>query len=175
LTFRLADSVPRAVIERWREEIRLNAMWSTEEDRHRELQRRLARYEDAGWGECHLKRPEIAALVRDALVRFDGERYRLLEWCIMPNHVHVLIEQVRGFALADIIKSWKVFTAREANAILGRTGRFWMREYFDRRIRDAKHRNQAAAYIRNNPVKAGLCERPEDWPWSSATVSGGEE
>ena len=116
-----------------------------------------------------MRRPEIAALVRDALSRFDGERYRLLEWCVMPNHVHVLIRQEPGFPLAEIVRSWKVFTAREANAILRRTGRFWMREYHDRCIRDENHLAVAVAYIRNNPVKAGLCERAEDWPWSSAT------
>ena len=79
----------------------------------------------------------------------------------MPNHVHVLMKQLEGFPLGEIVKSWKVFTAREANAILGRTGQFWMREYHDRRIRDEKHMNRAIMYIRNNPVKAGLCERPE--------------
>ena len=169
ITFRLADSVPRDVIERWREEIRFNEQWRTDQARHRELQRRVARYEDAGWGECHLRRSEIAALVRDALLRFDGERYRLIEWCVMPNHVHVLVEQLKGFPLAEIVKSWKAYTARYANVLLGRSGPLWMREYHDRRIRDQKHMNQAVAYIRNNPVKAGLCARAEDWPWSSAT------
>ena len=169
ITFRLADSVPREAVERWRAEIRHSRRWQTDAARHEELQRRVARYEDSGRGECHLRRPEIATLVRDALLRFDGERYRLLEWCVMPNHVHVLIRQKPGFPLAEIVRSWKVFTAREANAILRRTGRFWMREYHDRCIRDENHMDVAVAYIRNNPVKAGLCERAEDWPWSSAT------
>ena len=168
ITFRLADSVPRAAIARWKEEILLGRQWRTDRARHEELQRRIARYEDAGRGECHLRRPEIAALVRDALVKFNGERYGLVAWCVMPNHVHVLIKQKRGFPLAEIVKSWKVFTAREANAILGRTGQFWMREYHDRRIRDEEHMNRAILYTENNPVKAGLCERPEDWAWSSA-------
>ena len=168
ITFRLADSVPGKVIERWREEIRFSRRWGTDAARHAELRRRIARYEDAGWGDCHLRRPEIAALVRDALFRFDGERYQLLEWCVMPNHVHVLLEQRRGFPLAEIVRSWKAYTARWANEILGRNGPFWMRDYHDRRIRNEKHMNQAVAYVRNNPVKAGLCERAEDWPWSSA-------
>lgn len=174
ITFRLADSVPRRLVAAWRDEILLNQRWSTDRARYQQLQRRLARYEDAGLGECHLRRPEIASLVRDALRRFDGERYRLLAWCIMPNHVHILIKQMASFPLAEIVKSWKVFTAREANAILGRTGRFWMRDYHDRRIRDEAHMNRAIRYIENNPVKAGLCERPEDWAWSSATGRGQE-
>ena len=161
--------MPRTAIAQWKEEILLGRQWRTDRARHEELQRRIARYEDAGRGECHLWRPEIAALVRDALLKFNGERYELLAWCVMPNHVHVLIKQKRGFPLAEIAKSWKVFTAREANTILGRTGQFWMREYHDRRIRDEEHMNRAIVYIENNPVKAGLCERPEDWAWSSAT------
>ena len=91
----------------------------------------------------------------------------------MPNHVHVLVKQLKGFPLGEVVKSWKVFTARKANAILGRTGQFWMREYHDRRIRDEEHMNRAFAYIRNNPVKAGPCERPEDWPWSSVSWGRG--
>ena len=169
MTFRLVDSVPRSVVDRWREEIALSAVLRTEEGRYQELMRRTARYEDAGWGECHLRRPEIAALVCQAIVRFDGQRYRLREWCVMPNHVHVLLKQFKGFPLGDVVRRWKGTTAREANAILGRRGPFWMREYHDRRIRDGKHMNRARAYIRNNPVKAGLCERPEDWPWSSVS------
>ena len=169
ITLRLADSLPKTLVTRWQEEIQGSRQWRTAATRHKELQRRVARYEDAGWGECHLRRPEIAALVRDALKRFDGERYLLREWCVMPNHLHVLITQVSGFPLAEIVKSWKVFTARRANALLGREGPFWMREYHDRRIRDEEHMNRAVAYVRNNPVKAGLSARPEDWPWSSAT------
>ena len=174
ITLRLADSMPRSVINSWREEILLDRQLRTDRARHKELQRRIARYEDAGRGECHLRRPEIAALVRNALAKFDGERYRLLAWCVMPNHVHILIKQQQGFPLAEIVRSWKVFTAREANAILERSGTFWMREYHDRRIRDEAHLNRAIVYIENNPVKAGLCERPEDWPWSSAAGRSAE-
>ena len=105
ITFRLADSVPRTVIAYWREEILLDNPLLTDRARHEELQRRVARYEDAGRGECHLGRPEIASLVRDALLKFDGERYRLLAWCVMPNHVHVLIKQAQGFPLAGIVRS----------------------------------------------------------------------
>ena len=170
ITIRLADSLPRDVVERWREEITRSNEWLTEKARVEELRRRVAHYEDAGQGECHLRRPQIAALVRAALMRFDGERYKLLEWCVMPNHVHILITQLKGFPLGDIVRSWKTFTAREANAILGRSGPFWMREYHDRSIRDEKHFDRAVAYIRNNPVKAGLCARAVDWPWSSATI-----
>lgn len=174
ITLRLADSVPRSVINSWRAETLLDRRLRTDRARQEELRRRIARYEDAGRGECHLRRPEIAGVVRDALARFDGERYQLLAWCVMPNHVHVLIKQKQGFPLAEIVRSWKGSTARKANAILGRSGTFWMREYHDRRVRDEAHRIRAIRYIENNPVKAGLCERPEDWAWSSATRRGSE-
>ena len=172
ITFRLADSVPAELIARWRGEIEASPRWRTAEGRHQQLLAQVARYEDEGWGECHLRRPEIAGLVRDALLRFDGERYLLREWCVMPNHVHALLVQRDGFPLAEIVRSWKTFTAREANALLGRSGPFWARDYYDRSIRDQRHMNYAAAYIRNNPVKAGLCKRPEDWRWSSAGERG---
>ena len=105
-------------------------------------------------------------------MRFDGSRYRLLAWCVMPNHVHVLIEPVE--TLPKIVQSWKSYTGRWAlahNAELGLGvpgGRFWMRDYWDRYIRDQRHLDAVVAYIHRNPVIAGLCDRPEEWMWSSA-------
>jgi putative DNA methylase len=71
-----------------------------------------------------LRNPDVAAMVQDAIRYFDGERYKLFAWTIMPNHVHVLIEQVAGYPLGDIIHAWKSFTAKQANKQLGRTGIF---------------------------------------------------
>ena len=112
ITFRLADSVPASLINRWRAALH--------GDRAAEMHRRIAKYEDAGRGACHLRRPEIARLVQDALLRFDRKRYRLLDWCVMPNHVHVLIEQAAGVPLYKIVHSWKGYTSRQANAQLNR-------------------------------------------------------
>ena len=86
---------------------------------------------------------------------------------IMPNHVHVMIETRMGFPLQEILHSWKSFTANQANKLLGRSGEFWQREYFDRYIRNAEHYVQAVGYIEENPVKAGLAKVKMDWPWSS--------
>lgn len=126
---------------------------------------------NAGYGTCYLRDPRIARLVEDALLHFDGVRYRMIAWVIMPNHVHVLIEMLEGYALSDIVHSWKSYTAKEANRILGRTGQFWFREYFDRYIRDERHFANTIQYIHNNPVNAGLVDRAEDWPFSSASCS----
>lgn len=105
-----------------------------------------------------------------ALLYFDGKRYRLVAWVIMPNHVHVLIETFEGFPLDTILHSWKFFTANEANKILNRKGAFWLREYFDRYIQDDRHFANAVWYIHENPVKAGFVDRAEDWLFSSARV-----
>ena len=74
----------------------------------------------------------------------------------MPNHVHTLFVQNTAWPLEKIILSWKGFTARRINALLGRSGNFWQRDYFDRLIRDEKHFANCVRYIRRNPVKANL-------------------
>ena len=86
----------------------------------------------------------------------------------MPNHLHVVIETIEGFALAEVVRSWKSFTGRQANAQLNRVGPFWHKDYFDRYMRDEDHLNRTISYVENNPVKAGLATSPEDWLWSSA-------
>ena len=133
---------------------------------HHQILTLLDKYEDAGYGQCFLKDERIAKIVQDALLHFHGERYELIEWCIMPNHVHVLIKVEPGVSLSTILHSWRTYTAHEANKVLGRTGQFWMHEYFDRYIRDIDHFNKTINYIRNNPVKAGLTTEPAQWPWT---------
>jgi fructose-bisphosphate aldolase class II len=135
-----------------------------------ELHKRIAKYEDQGHGECWLRDERIGRLVEDALLHFDGQRYRLLAWCVMPNHAHVLVETKEGFPLADLLHSWKSFTAIEANKLLGRKGEFWQREYRDRYIRNAEHYSAVIRYIEDNPVQAGLVKRVHAWPFSSARL-----
>jgi REP element-mobilizing transposase RayT len=86
----------------------------------------------------------------------------------MPNHVHAMIEPKADWALADVVGSWKSFTAKQANKLLGRTGAFWQREYFDRYIRSERHYATTIAYIENNPAKAGLVPEAHLWRWSSS-------
>ena len=164
VNFRLGDSMPASVIEKWKTELALQS-----EGQHAvELRRRIEEYLDAGHGGCWLRRPDIACLVECALLHFDGQRYRLLAWCIMPNHVHALIETREGFPLADVLHSWKSFTSHKANGRLQRSGEFWQREYLDRYVRNAEHYGNVVAYIEENPVKAGLVRLKTDWLWSSA-------
>jgi REP element-mobilizing transposase RayT len=123
---------------------------------------------DRGLGSRALGDPRVARLVGEALTHFDGVRYDLTAWCVMPTHVHVLIQQTAGWPLASIVHSWKSFTANRANRMLGRSGPFWAREYFDRAMRTECQIERACAYIEANPTMAGLCGAPEAWPWGSA-------
>jgi hypothetical protein len=125
VTFRLADSLPRTVVESLR----------LQEESLQAFEQRL----DAGLGACWLRKPEIASLVEGALLHADGERYRLLAWCLMPNHVHVVVEMQGNISLSAVLKSWKSFTVRRANAELGRSGSFWHADYFDCYMRDEAH------------------------------------
>jgi REP element-mobilizing transposase RayT len=160
ITFRLADSLPTHIHATIAKEI------ETADSPTKRI--RMEAYLNAGYGSCHLRDPRIARIVEDALLHFDGVRYRLIAWVIMPNHVHVLIEVFEGYSLGRIVHSWKSYTANKANQILGRSGQFWFREYFDRYIRDERHLGNAVEYIHDNPVNAGLVKAPEDWPFSSA-------
>jgi REP element-mobilizing transposase RayT len=160
VTFRLWDSLPDDVVQSLADETLENS----------KKRARLEKYLNAGYGACYLRDPRIASLVENALLYFDGKRYRLFAWVIMPNHVHVLIEIFVGFPLDTIIHSWKSYTANEANKLLKRTGPFWFREYFDRYIRNKQHFANAVRYIHRNPLEAGLVEKAEDWTFSSARL-----
>jgi REP element-mobilizing transposase RayT len=168
VNFRLADAVPDSVLETWQRELAWTESLPASDPRRAELRKRISQYEDSGQGSCRLRDERIAALVENALLHFDGQRYRLIAWCVMPNHVHVLIEAWEAWPLAGIMHSWKSYTSHRANQILKRSGDFWFREYFDRFIRDDRHFAKALLYIEENPVKAGLVRTREAWRWSSA-------
>ncbi len=172
ITFRLHDSVPAEVIAQWKAELHWTEQTQPHSKEAIELRKRIEKYEDSGYGACYLRDERIAALVENALKHFDGQRYHLVAWCIMPNHVHVLIQQIEGHSLPKVIHSWKSYTAHEANKLLKRSGDFWMPDYFDRFIRDEKHFMTVVEYIHQNPVKAGLVSAPQEWPWSSAARGG---
>jgi REP element-mobilizing transposase RayT len=123
---------------------------------------------DKGYGRRDLANPQIAELAQNALLHFDGERYALIAWCVMPNHVHALAEIHAGHRLDRVVHSWKSYTAHAANQLLNRSERFWAPEYFDRYMRDDAHLAATQDYIETNPVKAGLCGDPTEWPYSSA-------
>lgn len=150
ITFRLFDSVPENVIQQWKVELDWHEEIKADSTEAFELRNRIETYADAGHGQCFLKDERIAILVENALLHFDRQRYELFEWCIIPNHVHLLCKTYPEWNLDHIIHSWKSFTAHKANKILNRTGPFWMPDYFDRYIRNQEHFLKTAEYIRNN-------------------------
>jgi len=165
ITFRLYGSLPEAA-RRTIEEQSLDKPFSKRDAVRRKL---LQEYLDRGLGqEVWLRNPDVATAVQNALLFFDGSRYELHAWVIMPNHVHVLITP--GDNLDAIVGSWKAYTAVRANRILKREGRFWQKECFDRFIRNERQFINTINYIHLNPVTAGLCDDPEDWRFSSASL-----
>jgi REP element-mobilizing transposase RayT len=179
VTFRLTDSLPKEVLLRFEREhaesIRMlpgTAPAEALHEVHRELRRKIERHLDQGAGACHLRRPDIADMVAGALRHFHGEHYLLDEWVVMPNHVHLVLWPMPNFTLSEVLRSRKRHTARQANLLLGSTGQpFWQRESYDHWIRDEAEKSRIRRYVRMNPVKAGLCQQPEEWPWSSASRS----
>ena len=118
-----------------------------------------------------LVKPEIAGIIKDSLHFNHGKQYSLLCYCIMPNHVHILIKPLikdaqTPFSLTAIIKNHKSYTAKMANRILNRKGQFWQKGFYDHCIRDEREYRNVIRYILNNPVKAGLVGYWEEWPHS---------
>lgn len=165
ITFRLEDSIPKSVRDRLMELKHSPPAPKFDDPRPDDLEQFLSNPAlvclDRGEGACHLRDPRIAGLVRDSLHFFDGKRYRLHAWCIMPNHVHVLLHLRNGERLERVMHSIKSYTANNANELLGRAGPFWQREYYDRIVRDAREYGRVVEYIVQNPAKPLLV----DWPW----------
>ncbi len=162
ITYRLADSLPRNFLTK------LKAQLDREDITEIEYHRRVERYLDLGLGPSYLGQQAVAAIIEENLLRFDGEKYSVLHWVLMPNHVHVLLKILNDHSLAKIMHSIKSYTANQANRVLDRTGSFWSVEYYDRFIRDGSHYNNVVNYIHRNPVKAGLCVEPLDWEFGCA-------
>ncbi|MBN1795793.1 MAG: valine--tRNA ligase [Sedimentisphaerales bacterium] len=171
VVFRLADSVPDEVTEKWRLQ-RQNITERAEQQKRSlthaeqiELQRlqseKIESFLDAGHGECLLRDASITEIMDSALKHFDGERYDLIAWAVMPNHVHVIVRPRPGYKLSEIVHSWKSFASKEINRRLARSGSVWMDEYYDHLIRDEKDFRNQINYVLTNPEKAGL----QNWTW----------
>ncbi len=178
ITFRLAYAVPAKVVNEWREELQFLLQNPDREISYKayaELHAKIAKYEDAGHGSCLLEDPKYAGIVQDSLIGGHGSNYKLIDWCVMPNHVHALVRLLDSASLGSIVKRWKATTALQINRLLERRGSLWMRDYHDRMIRDLDHLENSKCYIKTNPVRAGLCGKPEDWVFSSAGLSWNSE
>jgi REP element-mobilizing transposase RayT len=170
LTFHQADSLPHSVLAKIAERHRMleaarnksaNLLPEQKAVLASYSHSRIEEYFDRGAGSCAFNDHRIAGAMAAALRFREGKHYRLLAWCIMPNHVHVMVRLFPGQDLARVVKAWKNFSAKAANQALGRKGRFWQREYYDRLIRNRDEFERAIRYIVENPAKAGL----KDWIW----------
>ncbi len=164
ITFRLADSMPKVIVQEWKRELRT----LPDSEAKTQLQVRINHYIDGSSGSSVLRRPDVGGIVEQTLLNEDGTQYELLAWVVMPNHVHLLARFKEVTQMPDVVKTWKGVSARLINEVLQRRGRLWYREYFDRFIRDAEHFDRVVRYIEYNPVKAGLSPSAEAWPLSSA-------
>ena len=158
VTFLLADSIPADALAKWQKErdawLTSNPEpWTDQQNEfyYREFADKIDHMLDAAHGSCSLRDEKVAAIVAKALRHFDGERYVLESFVIMPNHVHVAFTLNPDNDLADVIHSWKSLTAHEVNQLLSREGEFWQRDDFERMIRDEMHWKRVLQYIEKNP------------------------
>jgi REP element-mobilizing transposase RayT len=182
ITFRQAGSLPANVLTRFKQErqsildhalaAKRPLTWHEQEELFRWYSERVDRYLDAGHGECYLRRPVCADLVATALKFFDGQRYELRAWVVMPNHVHAVVWPKLPHTLSEILQSWKSYTSHKLNKQLNpKVSPFWQSESYDHLIRNDDDLHRCCRYTLMNPVNAGLCAELQDWPWSSAYVA----
>ena len=171
VTFRRDDSLPKSVLQRIESERKSLVLTAKQLQRELSPSERVKikqlsteaveKYLDNGAGASHLKNSAVADIVANALRHFVNRRYRLFAWCIMPNHVHVVVRIFPRHSLAEVIHAGKSFSAKRANRLLCRSGTFWQREYYDHLIRDENEFEHAVRYVRENPEKARL----QNWGW----------
>jgi putative transposase len=175
ITWRTADSIPKALTEEWRQNrfrwLVDHGIQTDQPDWYLELQKlpsaQIADFHqqfttswlntlDSGHGACVLKETHVAKIIVDCLHRFDGIRYELLDYVIMPNHLHLLATFIDFDSMCHQCTLWKRFSARQINQAIGQTGRFWQRESFDHLVRHEAQYQHLKNYIRDNGIKAHL-------------------
>jgi len=138
------------------------------------------RWLDAGYGTRWLEDRRLASAVRDSMLYFAGTRYELLAYVVMPSHVHWVFRPLpawvaeraaqgdRRTAREIILHSFCRHTAVVWNRLRQRSGGLWQRESYDRVVRNDDELKRIVEYVEFNPVKAGLCQRSDEWEFSSA-------
>ena len=161
VTFHTADSLPAQVLATLKRraldfENSNTTLWSPADMReYLRLQRQIQKWLDAGRGTCPLKDPACASVVRDALLHFDGDRYIVDQFVVMPNHGHVIVRPLAGHPLESILHSWKSFSSQRLRHL--KTGKpLWMEESFDHLIRTWESLERIRSYIQENPERANL-------------------
>lgn len=163
ITFRLADSVPQPLLRQWRDERTIWLLWHPlpwhTDEQHEYEERfieRMQEWLDAGMGACHMRRSDVRSQVELCLLQFDGKRYDIDAFVLMPNHVHAVIKPALGYDLSTLLQGIKGVSAKRCNKLLEHKSTFWMDESYDHIVRDVKELAVFRNYIAGNPVKAGL-------------------
>jgi REP element-mobilizing transposase RayT len=158
VTWRQADSLAKVQLDKIRKDREewiarhgshdiATLPFAVQKEFHRLFRARVEKWLDAGAGSCLLRKPVVRKVILETLLLFDGERYRLGNFAIAGNHVHVLVIPLPDHDLSSITHSWKSYTAHAINRILGRTGAFWQTESFDHIVRDRDHLTRYEQYI----------------------------
>ncbi len=173
VTFRTLDSVPQSVIDDYQtyydrlvdtyERLHPNERVDIAREVARLYCRIVDRELDKGAGACPFSEAPAANVVADAICHFDGDRYDLFAWCVMPNHVHAVLRCKPGHSLPKVLHSWKSFSATKLNRLRGTEGSLWQREYFDHLVRSQHDLVRFCSYVQANPAKAGLRNYPHTW------------
>jgi putative transposase len=188
ITWRTCDSMPKQALDQWFED---RATWLQRHDidsgdphwRNRldRLNPALVREFldvfwnrwhdalDAGHGACVLRQPDLANIVEKSLRHFDGDRYVMLDFVVMPNHVHLLAAFPDETTMLAQCESWKHYTATQINRCLSQKGRFWQQDGFDHLVRSEQQFEYLREYIAANPTKAGL--KPREFVHYSKALS----
>lgn len=156
ITMRLHDSIPQSVLAQYQQLPKRDKLVAYE------------KFLDSGCGACNLIRDDIAQIIQESLLFLHKKSLFLHAWVIMPNHIHLLLEIFEDYSLPNEMRRFKSFTALSSNKKLRTKGQFWMKDYFDRSIRNEEHLRKVIQYIEYNPVKAGLCIDVSAWKFSSA-------
>ncbi|MCI0377005.1 MAG: transposase [Gemmataceae bacterium] len=163
VTFRMIDSLPNEQLRQlqflrneWKR--KHPPPWSKVDwDRYAREATRLAEdWLDQGHGACYFAQEEIAKILTDALLFFQGKRYFVSCFTVMPNHCHVVIRPFSQFSLEKILQICKGYVAYKVNRAIGRSGTLWQQESFDRIVRDEEHLYRVLQYIGRNPAKAKI-------------------
>ena len=131
--------------------------WSEDDAKEygREFGARLDAWLDKGLGSCALADDRAAKIVWDAMLYFDGDRYDMYAFTVMPTHVHALFSP-RNVSTSYILHTWKGYTAKAIHRLCGGEGAFWQKENWDRLVRGIGHFSKVIKYIEDNPIKAGV-------------------
>jgi putative transposase len=170
ITFRLCDSLPAPMLREIERQVQVLSATIREvagsefealQQLRLERARHLEKYLDSGAGKCILRNPIAAEIVSSALNFWAAKRYSLHAWCVMPNHVHAVLQLGSGEELASVVHSWKSYSAKKINSALLHTGSVWQREYYDHLVRSEQEYARIVRYVEANPLVAGL----RDWPF----------